>query len=101
MLKDYELADLPSVDERNVIVIRNFTSKLWEDRVNQVRVKFTDRAQDYKDGTAMVQDMANINAQGRVRSITNAYPGIMANELSVDVATRDLSQSSEIGRAHV
>lgn len=92
--KDYELEDLPIFDESNVIVIRNFTSKLWEDTVNQVRVKFTDRAQDYKDGTAMVQDMANINAQGRVRSITNAYPGIMANELSVDVATRDLSQSS-------
>ena len=91
---DYELEDLPIFDETNVITIRNFTSKLWEDTVNQVRVKFTDRSQDYKDGTAMVQDMANINAQGRIRSITNAYPAVMSNTLSVDVATRDLSQSS-------
>jgi hypothetical protein len=91
---DYVLEDLPIFDKSNIIVIRNFTSKLWEDTVNQVRVKYTDRSQDYKDGTAMVQDMANINAQGRIRSITNAYPGVMVNDLSVDLATRDLSQGS-------
>lgn len=91
---DYNIEDLPVFDESNVIVIRNFTSKLWEDTVNQVRVKFTDRSQDYKDGTAMVQDMANINAQGRIRSITNAYPGVMLGTLGNDLATRDLSQGS-------
>lgn len=42
----------------------------------------------------MVQDMANINAQQRVRSITNAYPGVMMGALGVDLATRDLSQGS-------
>lgn len=91
---DYFLEDLPVFDESNIIVIRNFTSKLWEDTVNQVRVKYTDRSQDYKDGTAMVQDMANINAQGRIRSITNAYPGVMLGVLGANLATRDLSQGS-------
>jgi hypothetical protein len=91
---DYELEDLPIFDQSNVIIIRNFTSKLWEDTVNQVRVKFTDRSQDYKDGTSMVQDMANINAQGRIRSITNAYPGVMMGTLGTELATRDLSQGS-------
>lgn len=91
---DYYIEDLPVFDESNVIVIRNFTSKLWEDTVNQVRVKYTDRSQDYKDGTSMVQDMANINAQGRIRSITNAYPGVMLGALGTDLATRDLAQGS-------
>jgi hypothetical protein len=42
----------------------------------------------------MVQDMANINAQGRIRSITNAYPGVMLGVLGANLATRDLSQGS-------
>jgi len=91
---DYDVDDLPVFDESNIIMIRSFTSKLWEDTVNQVRVKYTNREKNYATGTSMVQDMANINAQGRVRSITQSYPGIMNGTLSVEVATKDLSQSS-------
>jgi hypothetical protein len=91
---DYNIEDLPVFDESNIITIRNFTSKLWEDTINQVRVKYTNREKNYETGTTMVQDMANINAQGRVRSITQSYPGIMLGTLGTEVATRDLSQGS-------
>lgn len=91
---DYDIDELPIFDESNIIMIRSFTSKLWEDTVNQVRVKYTNREKNYETGTGMVQDMANINAQGRVRSITQSYPGIMLGTLGVEVATRDLTQGS-------
>lgn len=91
---DYDVDDLPVFDESNIVTIRNFTSKLWEDTINQVRVKYTNRANGYAEGVAMVQDMANINAQGRVRSITQSYPGVMLGTLGTEVATRDLTQGS-------
>lgn len=91
---DYDIEDLKVFDESNIIVIRSFTSKLWEDTVNQVRVNYINRDKNYEDGTAMVQDMANINAQGRIRSITNSYPGVSHGALATDLATRDLSQGN-------
>lgn len=91
---DYNIEDLPVFDESNIIVIRSFTSKLWEDTINQVRVNYNSRANNYKTGTAITQDLANINAQERVRSITMSYPGVTEGELGTELASRDLSQGS-------
>lgn len=91
---DYDVDELPVFDESNVITVRNFTSKLWEDTINQVRVTYTNRDKTYETGSAMVQDLANINAQGRVRSITQSYPGVNVGALAVELATRDLAQGS-------
>lgn len=91
---DYNIEDLPVFDESNIITIRSFASKLWEDTVNQVRVNYNSRANNYKTGTAVTQDLANINAQERVRSITQSYPGVTEGELANELAARDLSQGS-------
>lgn len=91
---DYNIVDLPVFDSSNVVAVRGFTSKLWEDTINQVRVTYTNRDKKYEKGTTMVQDMANINSQQRVRSITQAYPGVSNGALATELATRDLSQGS-------
>lgn len=91
---DYVIEDLPVFDESNVIAVRGYTSKLWEDTNNQVRVKYTNRDKNYVDGIAGVQDLANISAQERIKSVTNSYPGCMRGDLATDLATRDLSQTS-------
>lgn len=91
---DYEIEDLPVFDESNIIAIRKFTSKLWEDTINQVRVTYTDRSKKYEKGSAFEQDMANIHAQERVRSITNSYPGVNVGILATKLAKRDLAQGS-------
>lgn len=91
---DYLIEDLPVFDESNVVGVRGFTSKLWEDTINQVRVTYTNRDKKYGKGTAMVQDMANINSQGRVRSVTQSYPGVTEGVLATELATRDLAQGS-------
>ncbi len=91
---DYDVDDLPVFDETNVLGVRSFASKLWEDTINQIRVTYTNRDKKYETGSAMVQDMANINAQGRIRSSTLSYPGVTNGELALKMATRDLTQSS-------
>lgn len=91
---DYTVGDLPVFDESNVLTVRQFTSKLWEDTINQVRVTYTNKDKGYEKGTAMVQDLANISAQERIRAITQAYPGVTNGQLAVDLATRDLAQGS-------
>jgi hypothetical protein len=91
---DYVLEDLPVFDESNVIAIRSFSSKMWEDTINQIRINFTNRQKNYEKGTAVDQDLANIGAQGRLRTATISYPGCMEPDLAVELATRDLSQSS-------
>lgn len=91
---DYNVEDLPVFDESNIISVRSFTSKTWEDTINQVRVKYTNRDKGYADGIAGTQDLANISAQERIRSATNSYPGVTVGQLAADLAARDLAQSS-------
>jgi hypothetical protein len=91
---DYVVDDLPVFDESNIIAIRSFSSKMWEDTINQIRVNYTNRQKNYGKGTAVDQDLANIGAQGRLRTATLSYPGCMEPDLAVQLATRDLSQSS-------
>ncbi len=91
---DYDVDDLQVFDESNILVIRNYTSKLWEDTFNQLRVKFTNREKKYETSPAMEQDLANISAQERIRSSTQSYPGVMTGELAQIIAKRDLAQMS-------
>lgn len=91
---DYDVDDLPIFDESNIASVRDFKTKLWEDTFNQVRVTYTSREKKYENSNAIVQDLANINAQGRLRSTTISYPGITNGELATHVAMRDLAQTS-------
>jgi hypothetical protein len=85
---------LPHFNESNILGIRSFTRKLWEDTINVVRVTYTNRDKLYADGTAMQQDMANIGAQGRLRPSTASYPGITTAVLANFVCARDLAVGS-------
>lgn len=92
--EDYNVVDLPVFDESNVITVRKFTSKLWEDTINQMRVTYTNRDKKYEKGSAFEQDLANINAQGRLRSTTQNYPGVTRGLLASELCRRDLAQVS-------
>lgn len=92
--QDYVLEDLTVLDESNVVAVRNFSRTSWEDTINQVRVTFTNRANKFEKGSAIVQDMANINSQGRLRSTNIAFPGCTEGDLAVELATREMTQLS-------
>lgn len=91
---DYDVNSLPIFNESNIIAIRGFTSKMWEDTRNEVRVKYTNRSNNYSPGIAIAQDLANISAQEKISTITNSYPGVMNGTLGTQLAARDLSQTS-------
>jgi hypothetical protein len=91
---DYNIDDLPVFDESNIINVRSFSSKLWEDTINQVRVSFTDRSKKYEQSSAMDQDLANISAQERIRSATHSFPGVTNGTLASELASRELAQAS-------
>lgn len=89
-----EIEDLPVFDESNIVAVRAFSRTLWEDTINKVHVTFTNRANKYEKGTAMQDDMANINAQGRVRSLTNDYKWCTEGDLANQLCARDIAQAS-------
>lgn len=92
--EDYVLEELTVLDETNIVAVRNFSRTSWEDTFNQVRVTYTNRSNKFEKGSAIVQDMANINAQGRLRSTNLSFPGCTEGALAVELATRELTQLS-------
>ena len=89
--EDYVAADLPVFTENEIEGITDFTKTLWEDTVNQVRVTFIDRAQDFTNRPVIEQDMANINFQQSVRSTEIKFPGIYDKDLAQTIARRELA----------
>jgi len=91
---DYAVEDLDVFDESNIASLRDFTSNSWDDTINQFRVTYTNASNKYENGSAMVQDMANINSQQRLRSSNVSFPGCSTGDLAVALATRELAQYS-------
>lgn len=86
---DIDLIDV--IDESNALEIKDFTRGSWEDTTNIVRVKFTNRANEYKDTFALAQDSANIQLQDGVAiSTTVNMPGVKDNTLATQIAWRTL-----------
>jgi len=92
--EDYVVGDLPVFNEKNIDSITNFSRTAWGETSNQVRINFTYRNKNYETGAAIVQDMANINFQNRIKSTTISFPGITQGPLAIQVCTRELSQLS-------
>lgn len=90
--RDYDVATLPVLTPASVKEIKSYTKKLWDETYNQVRVKYTNRANEYKDATALWQDFANINMQQRVRSTDVSMPGVYVSETANIIAAREGSE---------
>jgi hypothetical protein len=92
--EDYDLLTLPLLDKTNVSAVRSFARTSWDDTVNQVRVTYTNRSNKYEKGTAIVQDLANINSQGRIRPANFSFPGVTVGDLAQQLAQREMAQMS-------
>lgn len=86
---DYTPANLPLLDESNVLAVKRYERRAWGETVNEVTVVYHDRATD-KDVPLTVQDIGNIQIQGAVIGQTRQYPGIPNGDLAARVAQRDL-----------
>lgn len=90
--QDYNIEDLPVIGPDQISAITNFTKKLWSETNNRVRVKFTDRKQDYKEDTvAQADDFANIRFQKRINATEVGFPTVYVAELANELAARELA----------
>lgn len=88
---DYVLNDLTVIDESNALEIKDFTRGSWEDTTNIVRVKFSNRDNEYRTGFGLAQDSANIKNQAGVNiSTTVNSPGVKNATLANEIAWRTL-----------
>lgn len=88
---DYDIDTINVITESNALEIRDFTRGSWEDTTNIVRVKFTNRSNEYKDTFSLAQDSANIQLQDGVNvSTTVNMPGVKDTTLATNIAWRTL-----------
>lgn len=89
---DYDPDDLPVLNASNVSEIRNYTKKLWNETFNIVRVKYTDRADNYAQGKlAQAKDTSLLRYQGKPRPIEITMPGVYVAENANAIAARELA----------
>lgn len=88
---DYQISNLTAFSPDNVIELHSFQRAAWGETANEIVVLYK-RADNFKDSSTSVQDLANIQAQGAVVSQTKRYPGITDDALAAKVAARDLRQ---------
>lgn len=92
---DYDPLTVPELNAGNTIGPPEVTIVGWAEVANQVEIAFTDRANEYKRGTATAQRLANAAGQdGRIRSRRIEYPGVCNIALANTLATRELAIAS-------
>lgn len=93
---DYDINTATLIDEGNIIELQSFEVPALAGSVNEVIVSYHDATTNKDVNTPAVQNLANIQAQGRVVSRTNAYPGIGRGDLAIRAALRDLRAQSAL-----
>lgn len=95
---NYDAATLPEIDERDIIALDSWQQPMLHDSVNEVTVVGRDALTD-KPISATFQNVANVQAQGRVISETRKLPGLW-NHAQVAAAAQRLciESSSLLGR---
>jgi hypothetical protein len=92
---DYDIPELPTVFPDNCDELVNVANGGWENVVNKVRIIFTNRADDYKDGSAVAHNQAVAAGQdGQVREHVIRMRGVCTQELANEIASRELSARS-------
>lgn len=86
---DYDIEDLESYDEDDIVRVTDYQRQGWGETVNEVTLVYTD-PKTRKDTTISMQDLANIDAQGaRIPQIIK-LKGIQNHEVAKTVLAREL-----------
>lgn len=92
---DYDIDTCPVLDESNIIELTSYEPSALAGSVNEVTVTYRDCVTN-KDANVTVQNLANVQAQGRIVNQTNQYSGIWSADLATRVAMRDLRALSSM-----
>jgi hypothetical protein len=92
---DYTVSSLPWITPDNCNELQNFAMGGWTGVPNKVRVAFTNRADSYRDGSAVAHNQANaVDQDGEVREVQLQFPGVCNQELANNIAARELAARS-------
>lgn len=90
---DYDINELPLLDRSNIISLEEWDQPLLDGGVNEVTVVGVD-AMTGKDIARTYQNLASIQAQGRVVSEKRQLPGLWNRDLLARVAARECQAAS-------
>lgn len=90
----YDVDALVQVDESNILELTRFQQTLLADTVNQVTVKYHDIETDTDANTPPAQNLANIQAQGKVVDQSTEYSGFWKADQANRAAARDCHSKS-------
>jgi hypothetical protein len=92
---DYDPRTIPQINVSNCEGLISFAAAGWTAVVNKVRVVFTDRANNYQNGSASAHNQANaVGQDGEVNEIILNFPGVCTQELADFIAGRELAARS-------
>jgi len=97
---DYNVATLAAnpdtvLDENDIIEMTSFQVPVLDQSVNQVTVTYRD-VDTNEDAAVVYQNLANIQAQGKVVDQSTAYPGAWSATLASRMAARDCHTLSSL-----
>lgn len=88
---DYDINTVPEITTANRVSLELFSRGAWDETTNEVRIKFVQRTDDYKDTFAPAQDMANVRILQGVSVISEiSFPGVKDKTLANAIAWREL-----------
>lgn len=85
---DYNIDDLPILDEDSVVEIKRFERAAWGDSANEIVLTYKDRME--KDIVLTKQNLAAVEIQRGVISSSQSYKGIHTPHIAEMIASREL-----------
>ncbi|QDH70836.1 hypothetical protein [Marilutibacter alkalisoli] len=92
---DYDAGTLPLLDESNIVELESWEDGALDAGVNEITVVGHD-ALIGKDIAVTYQNLANVQAQGRVVADKRQFPGLWNRELCARVAARECAAASAL-----
>lgn len=89
---DYDVAELPVLDESNA-TLRAHSTQLWAETINEIVVQYTDPENEELEPVSRKNE-SNVAIQGGVVSETRTYYGVRNPYLARKLAERDLAEAS-------
>lgn len=92
---DYDAATLAEIGPGQIIELMEWQQPMLENSVNEITVVYRDIATN-KDAAVTYQNLASVQAQGRVVSSRKNYPGLWNAMLAGRVAAREVAAVSSL-----
>lgn len=92
---DYDPATIPLIDETSIVKLESWEQTALDNAINEVTVVYRD-CNTNKDGAVTYQNLAAVQAQGRVVNQKMQFPGWWNAEQAARIAAREVHVASSL-----